>query len=674
MLQVDDILRELERKEQAKRSLPDFAEYMLPHQPYPHQMEFLTLPPSKLKVWCAPPSSGKTTYGTLMTAAWELGTQPNPRILIVSFSQEAARHLSKKLLHLVNSPKYTALFEAPPPADSSAQQWSTANGEVKAIGIGSPLFGFEPTLVLIDEPVDRRSAEANNPSKLKQLHTWMRTDVLPSLKGSLVLVCHRTSNLDLAAFLSTKTALLTHSADQIEGLDPETLEDARTDPLRWKTWYLQSPPSLDCVQDFLDEIPYVPREAFKNYHQAQSRYSITIAHRRAGKTVARTNKLIKEAILCDKPNPRYAYLAPFFVQAKDIAWTYLKHYAGAILAEGGKINESDLSVTFGHNGAQIRLYGADNADRLRGLYFDGVVADEAQDIAPSTLTQIIIPALSDRKGWLDLSGTPKGWGNLLGTAYKSAQQDPTWFCQVLKASETGIILDEVLALMRRMMPENEYEQELECSFEAAITGAYFAKEMAEAKQTGRITSVPYDKALMVHTAWDLGISDSMVIWFYQQVGREVRIIDVYQATGHGLDHYARVLRDRKYNYGDHFGPHDVVVRELGTGKSRKEVALEMGIDFTAVPKLSLKDGIDAARLLLSRCWFDEKKTEQGMEALRQYQEKIDKKTGVSLGPLHNWCSHYADAFRMLAVALQDPQPKRLELAFEYGHAVGGWMG
>lgn len=428
------------------------------------------------------------------------------------------------------------------------------------------------------------------------------------------------------------------------------------------------------MQDLIDQIPYVPREAFKAYHQSQARYSITIAHRRAGKTVARTNKLIKEAILCDKPNPRYAYLAPFFVQAKDIAWTYLKHYAGAILSDGGKINESDLSVTFGHNGAQIRLYGADNADRLRGLYFDGVVADEAQDIARSTLTQIIIPALADRKGWLDLSGTPKGWGNLLGTAYRAAKESPDWYSQVLRASETGIIPDEELSLMKRMMPENEYDQEMECSFEAAITGAYFAKELVEAQKAGRITSVPYDKALLVHTAWDLGIHDSTVIWFFQQVGREVRIIDCYSSKGHGLDHYARILRDRKYNYGDHFGPHDVMVRELGTGKSRKETAFELGMDFTAAPNLSIKDGIDAARLLISRCWFDEKKTQEGLEALRQYQEKVDKKTGVSYGPLHSWCSHYADGFRMLAVAVQDPKPKRLELAFDNGFAVGGWMG
>ena len=161
-------------------------------------------------------------------------------------------------------------------------------------------------------------------------------------------------------------------------------------------------------------IDYKPREVFLPYHDSDKRYSLTVAHRRAGKTVARINKLIKAAASARIDNPRFGYLAPYYIQAKDIAWNYLKQYSQPITAIGGKINESELSVMFAHNGAQIRLYWAENAERLRGLYFDGIVADEAQDIAPSALTQVIMPALADRKGWLDLSGTPKGWGNLLG--------------------------------------------------------------------------------------------------------------------------------------------------------------------------------------------------------------------------------------------------------------------
>ena len=291
-------------------------------------------------------------------------------------------------------------------------------------------------------------------------------------------------------------------------------------------------------------VRYKPRPAFIPYHEADKRYVLTVAHRRAGKTVARINKLIRKAAECQMANPRFGYLAPYFVQAKDIAWAYLKEYSAPILEYGGKVNESELSVQFGHNNAVIRLYGADNAERMRGLYFDGLAADEAQDIRPSVLTQIIMPALADRKGWLDMSGTPKGWGNLLGQTYQRVREDPMWFVQVLKASQTGLIDPAELAQLRASMPENEYMQEFECSFDAAITGAYYAKELQQAEDDGRICSVPHELSVPVQTFWDLGISDSMAIWFAQVVGREVRIIDYYEASGHGFDHYAQMLRSK----------------------------------------------------------------------------------------------------------------------------------
>lgn len=421
-------------------------------------------------------------------------------------------------------------------------------------------------------------------------------------------------------------------------------------------------------------IDYSPRTPFVAYHESDKRFSLTVAHRRAGKTVARINKLIRAAAICDKHNPRFAYLAPYFIQAKDIAWNYLKHYTAPILSLGGKFNESELSVVFGHNGAQIRLYGAENAERLRGLYFDGLVADEAQDVPPSVLTQIIMPALADRQGWLDLSGTPKGWGNLLGQTYKTASDDSDWFVQVLKASQTNLIALDELARLRKSMPENEYEQEFECSFDAAITGAYYAKEIKSAEADGRVTAVPHDPMLKTHTAWDLGISDSMSIWFFQIVGREIRVIDYYEAAGYGLDHYARILQDKNYLYDKHYAPHDIQVRELGSGKSRLEVAKALGIKFDLAPNISVKDGIDAARLIIPRIYFDAKKCALGLDALRQYREKVDEKRGIALGPLHDWSSHAADAFRYLCVALNEKnkaQSKRPELSFGF---AGGWMG
>lgn len=398
------------------------------------------------------------------------------------------------------------------------------------------------------------------------------------------------------------------------------------------------------------EIDYAPREVFKPYHASDKRFTLTVAHRRAGKTVARINKLIRAAAVCTKQSPRFAYLAPYYIQAKDIAWNYLKSYAAPILS-GKAPNESELSVIFPHNGAQIRLYGADNAERLRGLYFDGLAGDEAQDIRPSVLTQIIMPALSDRQGWLDLSGTPKGWGNLLGETYKRAKDDPEWFVQVIRASQTGIIPADELERLKRSMPANEYEQEFECSFDAAITGAYFAEAIRRLEASGAICPVPYDPMFKVHTAWDLGISDSMTIWFYQVVGREVRVIDYYEASGYGLEHYVGVLQAKGYTYGQHFGPHDIEVREIGTGKSRREIAAGMGVRFDVLPNLPLADGINAARMTVPRCVFDQRKTALGLDALRQYREKIDEKRNVSMGPLHDWTSHAADSFRYLSLSL-----------------------
>lgn len=403
------------------------------------------------------------------------------------------------------------------------------------------------------------------------------------------------------------------------------------------------------------EIDYAPRRVFIPYHSNEKRFSLTVAHRRAGKTVARINKLIQKAAICDKPNPRFGYLAPYFVQAKDIAWLYLKQYAAPILDMGGRVNESDLSVQFPHNGAVIRLYGADNADRMRGLYFDGLAGDEAQDIAPSALTSVILPTLTDRAGWLDLSGTPKGWGNLLGQTYKKALDDPEWFVQVLRASETGIIPEAELEMMRKSMPENQYLQEFECSFDAAITGAYYAKLVEDAEREGRVTDeCRYDPMLPVHTAWDLGIADLMSIIFYQSPkGGSVRIIDHHRESGHGLEHYARVLDSKGYKYGKHYGPHDLAVRELGTGKSRMEVARSLGINFSTVPNIRVEDGINAGRMLLPRCYFNKTKAAGLLDALRQYREKIDEKRNISLGPLHDWSSHDADAFRYLAVSVQE---------------------
>jgi hypothetical protein len=397
--------------------------------------------------------------------------------------------------------------------------------------------------------------------------------------------------------------------------------------------------------------PYEVRQQFKPLHSRKTRWFIGVAHRRAGKTVGDINELIIGALKCDKPNPRFAYVAPQLNQAKDIAWVYLKEYTAFL---SPKINESELWVEL-PGGKRIRIYGADNPDRLRGIYLDGVVLDEFGDMDPTIWSQVIRPALSDRKGWACFIGTPKG-KNTFHKLWTEAEDDPDWTRLMLKASETGLLDAKELSDAARMMSEDEYAQEYECSFEAAVRGAYYGKEMndAEGGEPSRITSVPHDPRLPVHTAWDLGVADSTVIWFIQTHGRETRVIDVLKGEGVGLDWYAKRLQERDYLWGNHYLPHDVEVRELGTGKSRKEVLSGLGINATVCPNIPIADGIQAVRMLLPTCWFDKAKCKDGIEALRMYRREYDeKRQEFRVSPLHDWTSHYADAFRYFAVGHQE---------------------
>jgi len=263
---------------------------------------------------------------------------------------------------------------------------------------------------------------------------------------------------------------------------------------------------------------------------------------------------------------------------------------------------------------------------------------------------VIRPALSDRKGWAAFIGTPKG-KNEFWEIYDNAKRDPAWYCAMHKASETGILDEEELEASLKVMGQDRFDQEFECSFEAAIAGAYYAEEMKAAESEGRIRSVPYEPAKPVVTAWDLGIGDSTAIWFCQFIGIERRVIDYYEASGVGLDHYVRVLNDKGYIYDSHILPHDVEVKELGSGMSRKEVLADLGIrNVVIAPQLRVDDGIQAVRTFLANVWFDEEKCQRGIEALKQYRRDFDEKGRTwRARPLHDWTSHAADAFRYLAV-------------------------
>jgi hypothetical protein len=397
-------------------------------------------------------------------------------------------------------------------------------------------------------------------------------------------------------------------------------------------------------------IPYVPRPIFVPFHNRKQRWSVEVDHRRCGKTVSRVNELIKSTMLCPLERPRFAYIAPLLKQAKGVAWDYLKHFSAPFREYGATFNEAELRVDY-PNGGQVRLYGADNFDSLRGIYLDGAVMDEFGDMDPG-IWPVIRPALSDREGWADFIGTPKG-KNRFWEVWRDAQGNPEWYSAMHKASVTGLIKEAELIDARRNLTADQYAQEYECSFDAAIQGAYYGKEMGEAEAAKRVTRVPYDRSVDVITAWDLGIGDATAIWFCQQIGQEYHLIDYVENNGVALDWYVKELKSKPYVYGDHILPHDVEAKELGTGKSRKEVLSDLGIKVTVAPRLGVEDGINAVRLVLNRCWFDAEKCARGVEALKQYRTEWDDKRKIFRdSPAHDWTSHPADALRYLFTGIK----------------------
>ena len=397
-------------------------------------------------------------------------------------------------------------------------------------------------------------------------------------------------------------------------------------------------------------LPYVPRGAFKAFHKRPHRWACLVAHRRAGKTVAAINDIVRAAALCKSAMPLFGYVAPYRSQAKAVVWDYLKRYAEPLIKVS---NESELQIEL-TNGSRIKLFGADNADAMRGLGFDGLYLDEYGDFKPSIWGNILRPALSDKQGWCVFGGTPKG-KNQFWQIYQTASKSPDeWFLLRLPASTSGLLPESELAAARAQLSEDQYLQEMECSFEAAILGAFYGTEMREATEQGRITPIEYDTSLPVHTAWDLGFRDDTAIWWYQVIRGELHILEYYGVSGANISDLAAVIKSKPYKYGKHYLPHDARAKTLAAaGKSVIEQLAEyLGINNMAiVPDLGVQDGIQAVRQVLPRCWFDSVKCEDGIEALRQYQREYDEdKKAFRDRPRHDWCSHPADAFRMLAVA------------------------
>jgi len=392
-------------------------------------------------------------------------------------------------------------------------------------------------------------------------------------------------------------------------------------------------------------IPYVPREHFRPLHASKKRWKFVVAHRRAGKTVALCNQVIRAALENTRkfPPPRYAYIGPSFAQAKDLVWGYYKYYTGVLPQV--KVVEGDLQIVL-PNGAMINLYGGAAAyERMRGLYFDGVVADEYPLLNPSMLGSVIRPCLADYGGWGVISGTSAGDDHFHDLKKRAEKETEQWDLFNIPITETDALPEEEVREMRKDMTSDEFAREMMCSFDAPIEGSYYGEVLNQIMLDGQITGVPYDPNALVFTWWDLGIDDEMVVWFLQQCGRELHVIDYYANTGKGLDHYAGQIKSKPYTYGCHVLPHDIKARELGTGVSRHEVLQGMLPNIFVTPVHSVEDGISATRALIRSMWFDKVRCEPGIMSLRNYHK------GPTGKPVHNWASHASDAFRTGAVAM-----------------------
>ena len=405
------------------------------------------------------------------------------------------------------------------------------------------------------------------------------------------------------------------------------------------------------------EYPYSPRDAFKDFHKRKERWAVLVAHRRAGKTVATICDIIRRAIVENKEDARYAYIAPYYAQAKNIAWDYLLKFAEPAIV---KANQSELWVEL-VNGAKIRLFGADNPDALRGLYLDGVVLDEYADMKPRMWGEIVRPLLTDREGWATFIGTPKGH-NSFYDIYNAAQKHENWYVKTLRADQSGLIPQNELLDAQSSMSSNQYEQEFLCSFEAAILGAYYGQEMRRITDLGRITDIEYDDMFPCHTAWDLGFNDSTSIWWFQVVHGEIRVLDHHSSNGQAIPYYTGLIKQKEeefgYKYGIHWLPHDARAKTLASGGKSIIEQISTKIDIKQlkiVPNLSLQDGIQATRLALNRTWFHNR-CEEGIECLRQYQREWDDDKKVFRDrPKHDWTSHSSDAMRYLAIVWKDEE-------------------
>jgi phage terminase large subunit len=410
------------------------------------------------------------------------------------------------------------------------------------------------------------------------------------------------------------------------------------------------------VSQLTVQLDYVPRAAFVPFHSRTQRRALLVVHRRGGKTVSCVNDLVEKAQRSLKPDAFYAYVGPYAKQTAQVAWKYLKEAVRRI--PGHKIHETKKQVEVPSrckgSRSTIGLFGADNPDSLRGMYFDGIVLDEVADMKSSVWNEVIQPALMDRHGWAVFIGTPKGKG-FFYKMYEKARGNPAeWYVLLLKASVSGLLDQKELDNYRSEVDDDTYEQEMECSFAAGIRGSYWAKQISEAEDEGRLDDFPVVNSQPVHISLDIGVRDATSAWFFQIIAGELRVVDFQEWTNSTAHYILPEIKEKGYKIGDVWMPHDGLHRHWESERTASQVVAKFGYRVRQVPDVSVQQGIQAVRALLPSIRFAGARCYQGIESLKSYQRVwSDRLDCFSNNPLHDESSHAADSFRYLTLAVRD---------------------
>jgi phage terminase large subunit len=380
---------------------------------------------------------------------------------------------------------------------------------------------------------------------------------------------------------------------------------------------------------------------------------LAILPRRAGKDICGFNLCIRAAL--EKVGVYY-YIFPTYSQAKKVIWDSITNsglrFLDFIPEEViHSKNSQEMKIRF-VNGSLLQLVGSDNYDSLMGTNPRGVVFSEYALQDPRAY-QFIRPILAANNGWALFLSTPRG-KNHLWELYNIAQNSKDWFCYKLTVEDTHHIPLHEIAREKHegIMSDDLIQQEYYTSFTMGVEGAYYAKYLDQMRIKGQIGIVPWEPSFKVHTAWDLGIRDSTTIIWFQTIGQTVKIIDCYENSKEGLEHYIKIVNQKPYDHGRHIAPHDIENHEFTSGMTRIEKARQLGIKFVVCEKHKVQDGIEGVRSLFAKTWIDERDCAPLLKALGNYRQKYDvQKKVYEAHPLHDWSSHFADAMRYLAMGL-----------------------